>query len=176
VHPAAADPPDRVARISYISRSVSVRSASMDEWSAATRNYPLTVGDHLWTDRGARAELELGSTFVRIAPSTEFSVLNLDDRIAQLRITQGVATLRVRDLADEGVEIDTPNGAVTINQPGFYRIDVDDSGGRTTVTARSGRAGHHDLWGGPHRPRSRRRTTADRRKADARQIHIACAG
>ena len=110
--PAAADPPNRVARISYISGSVSLRSASIDEWSAATRNYPLTVGDHLWTDRGGRAELELGSTFVRIGPLTEFSVLNLDDRMAQLRVTQGTAVLRVRDLLDEGVEIDTPNGAV----------------------------------------------------------------
>jgi len=139
-YPAAADPPDRVARISYISGSVSFRTASTDEWTAATRNYPLTVGDHLWTDRGGRAELELGATFVRLATSTEFSVLDLDDQIAQLRITQGTATLRVRELSNEGIEIDTPNGAVTIDQPGFYRIDVDDSGGRTIVTARSGRA------------------------------------
>ena len=36
--------------------------------------------------------------------------------MTQLRITQGTVTLRVRDLADEGVEIDTPNGAVTIDR------------------------------------------------------------
>src|SRR5260221_6459709 len=120
--PASADPPDRVARISYVSGSVSFRPASMDEWSAATRNYPLTVGDHLWTDRGGRAELELGSIFVRVAPSTEFSVLNLDDRLAQLRVTQGSAIVPVRDLTDQGVAIDTPNGAVTIDQPGLYRV------------------------------------------------------
>src|SRR5258708_31619369 len=79
---AAADPPARVARLSYVSGSVSFRPASEDAWSAATRNYPLTVGDHVWTDRAGRAELELGSMFVRIAPSSEFSVLNLDDRLA----------------------------------------------------------------------------------------------
>src|SRR5260221_1375753 len=77
---AAADPPDRVGRISYVSGAVSFRPASADEWSTATRNFPVTVGDHLWTDRGSRAELGLGSTFVRIAPFSEFSVLNLDDR------------------------------------------------------------------------------------------------
>ena len=48
--------------------------------------------------------------------------------------------MRVRDLADEGVEIDTPSGAVTIDQPGSYRVDVDEWDGRTTVTVRSGRA------------------------------------
>src|SRR6266849_5047918 len=48
---ASADPPGRVARLSYISGSVSIRPASVDAWSAATRNYPLTTGDHMWTDR-----------------------------------------------------------------------------------------------------------------------------
>src|SRR5512141_1354012 len=65
---ASADPPDRVARISYVSGEASFRGASVDQWSPATRNYPLTVGDHLWTDRGGRAELALGSSFIRIAP------------------------------------------------------------------------------------------------------------
>jgi hypothetical protein len=138
--PASADPPDRVARISYLRGSVSFRPASVDEWSAATRNYPLTVGDHLWTERGSRAELELGSTFIRLSPFTEFSLLNLDDRLSQLRVTQGTAAVRVQNRSEEAVEIDTPDGAITILEPGFYRVDVDDSGSRTTVTTRSGRA------------------------------------
>jgi hypothetical protein len=64
VSPAAAlaDPSARVARISFIGGSVSFRPASLDEWSVASLNYPLTVGDHVWTDRGARSELQLGST------------------------------------------------------------------------------------------------------------------
>src|SRR5690242_14859810 len=76
---AAADPPDRVARLSYVSGTVSFRPASVDEWAAATLNYPLTIGDHIWTDRASRSELELGSAFVRLAPESEFSVIDLDD-------------------------------------------------------------------------------------------------
>jgi hypothetical protein len=138
---AVADPPGRVARLSYVSGTVSFRPSSVDEWTNATLNYPLTIGDHMWTDRGGRTELELGSAFVRLAPETEFSVIDLDDRIAQLRITQGAITVRVRSLdPDEAFEIDTPNGAVSLLRPGFYRIDVAESGDASTVTVRSGEA------------------------------------
>jgi hypothetical protein len=138
---ALADPSARVARISFVSGAVSFRPASLEEWSSASLNYPLTIGDHVWTDRGARGELQLGSTVVRIAPLTEFSVLNLDDRTAQLRVTQGAISVRVRAL-DEGdvVEIDTPNGAMSVLRPGLYRVDVDETGNASTVTVRDGEA------------------------------------
>ena len=138
---AAADPPERVARLSYLSGTVSFRPASVDEWTNATLNYPLTIGDHMWTDRGARTELELGVAFVRLAPETEFSVIDLDDHVAQLRITQGTMAVRVRSLeADDAVEIDTPSGAISLLRPGFYRIDVGESGDTSTITVRSGEA------------------------------------
>jgi len=138
---ALADPAGRVARISFIGGSVSFRPASLDDWSVATLNYPLTVGDHVWTDRGARTELQLGSAIVRIAPLSEFSVLNLDDRTAQLRVTQGSISVRVRAMTDRDVvEIDTPNGAVTLLRAGLYRVDVNEAGDASTVTVREGEA------------------------------------
>jgi hypothetical protein len=124
-----------------MSGSVSFRPSSVDEWTAATLNYPLTVGDHMWTDRGSRTELELGSMYVRLAPATEFSVINLDDRLAQLRLTQGTMAVRVRSISpDEAIEIDTPSGAVSLLRPGFYRVDATESGDASTVTVRSGEA------------------------------------
>src|SRR4029453_14058505 len=106
--------------------SVSFRPATVDEWMVATVNYPLTIGDHLWTDRDSKTELDLGSIFIRLAPNTEFSIVNLDDRLAQLRMTQGAATMRVTRLdSEDAIEIDTPIGAVSLFQPGFYRINVD---------------------------------------------------
>src|SRR5664279_3322021 len=56
------DPPSRVVRLNYMSGTVSFRPGSVDEWTAATINYPLYNGDHLWTDRDARTELHVGST------------------------------------------------------------------------------------------------------------------
>jgi hypothetical protein len=138
---ASADPPAQVARVSFVAGPVSFRPASADEWAAATMNYPVTIGDHLWTDTAARTELELGASTVRLAPFTEFSVLNLDAGIAQFRITQGAISVRVRSL-NQGdlVEIDTPEGAVSVLQPGLYRVDVNDAGDVTTVTVRHGDA------------------------------------
>src|SRR5260221_3436913 len=136
---AQADPPGRVARISFISGSVSFRPASIDEWSPATLNYPATIGDHVWLENAARTELEWGATAVRLGPRTEISLLNLDDRSAQVRMTQGVMIVNVRALAqDETIEIDTPNGAVSLLRPGTYRIDVSENGDRSIVTVRHG--------------------------------------
>jgi len=139
--PPAADPPDRVGRISYISGAVSFRPGSVDDWAAATLNYPLTTGDHVWTDAGARAEVSLGSTAARLGSYTAFAFLPLDDHTTQLRLSQGSLQLRVRRLDDEDTfEIDTPNGAVSLLRPGVYRLDVDSSGDTTSVSVRQGEA------------------------------------
>src|SRR5207245_6667391 len=52
---ALADPSARVARISFIGGAVSFRPASLDEWSATTVNYPLTIGDHARHDQEQQA-------------------------------------------------------------------------------------------------------------------------
>jgi hypothetical protein len=136
---ASADPPGRVARVSFVSGSVSFRPATVDDWTGATLNYPMTTGDNLWTDANGRAELQLGSTVARLAANTSLSILNLDDRVAQLRLAQGMLAVSVRQLLpDDAIEIDTPNGAVSLLAPGFYRIDVNLSGDGTTVTVRRG--------------------------------------
>src|SRR5262249_41540292 len=47
----------------------------------------------------------------------------------------------VRALTDQdAVEIDTPNGAVSLLQPGLYRVDVKETGDSSTVTVRQGEA------------------------------------
>jgi hypothetical protein len=138
---AFADPPSRVARISFTTGAVSLRPATLDEWSTASLNYPLTTGDHVWTDARARTELQLDTLVLRVAPSTELSVLNLDDHVAQMRLTQGTVCVRVRavDVGDT-MEIDTPSGAVSLLEPGLYRLDVNDTGDATVITVRQGEA------------------------------------
>ena len=138
---AVADPPERVARISFLSGAASFRTAEATEWTPATLNYPITIGDHVWTDRAGRLELQMGATAVDLDAMTSASVLNLDHHIVQLRVTQGLVIVRVRELAsDESLEIDTPNGAVTPLRPGLYRIDVSPNGDATTLTVRRGDA------------------------------------
>src|SRR5205809_3431993 len=135
------DPPSRVGRLSFVSGSVSFRPGDVDDWVAATVNYPLHDGDHLWTDSDARAEITVGATAFRLAPQSAFGFLALDDQTVQVRLAQGSLNVRVRDLDDdETLEIDTPSGAVSLLRSGVYRVDVDTTGDPTSVTVRSGAA------------------------------------
>src|ERR1700693_5816881 len=75
-----ADPPGRAARLSFLTGTVSFQPGSVEDWVPATLNRPLTTGDRLWTDNGARAELNVGSLAIRLNARTNFSFINLDDR------------------------------------------------------------------------------------------------
>ena len=133
-----ADPPNRVGRLNYLAGTVSFHPESVDEWAPATLNYPLTIGDHLWTDQDGHVEVHVGSTAVRLASNTEISFLNLNDQTIQVRLSTGSLNLRLRHLGPtEEIEVDTPNASVSLLRSGNYRIDVQQNGD-TTVTARTG--------------------------------------
>ncbi|MFM0170479.1 DUF6600 domain-containing protein [Paraburkholderia sediminicola] len=135
------DPPGRVARLNYTAGAVTTEPAGATDWSYAQINRPLTTGDQLWNDQNARSELHIGSTAVRLGPSTSLDLLNLDDNSAQLKVAQGTLSARVRELAPgSSYEIDTPNLALSLDGPGDYRVDVAPDGSSTTVTVRSGGA------------------------------------
>jgi hypothetical protein len=133
------DPPSRVARLGYIQGSVSFQPAGEDEWVEAVPNRPMTTGDKLWADRDSRAEVQLGSATINLAPNTGFSFLNLDDRTTQIQLNAGSLNVRVWYLDRDNVfEIDTPNQAFTVEQPGRYRLDASEDGNYTVVAIRQG--------------------------------------
>src|SRR5664279_2480654 len=136
---AFADPPSRVARLGYLNGEISFSPAGENDWTRAAINRPLTTGDRLWADAGARAEIQVGGAMVRMNAATGASILNLDDRIAQLQLTQGTLNVRVRHLdPDQLFEVDTPNLAFTLRKPGEYRITVDPDGNATSIFVRQG--------------------------------------
>ncbi|TPG47400.1 hypothetical protein EAH75_11080 [Rhodanobacter glycinis] len=137
----SADPPSRVARLSYISGDLGFLPAGAKDWSDASVNRPLTRGDRLSTGRDARAELELGGGTLRMDGQTDFGLLDLNDQLTQIELTQGTLNVTVRHLdAGQSYEIDTPTVALIIDQPGTFRVDIDDNGGGTQVTAFDGGA------------------------------------
>jgi hypothetical protein len=139
--PIEADPPDRAARLAYLKGEVSLQPAGEEEWAPAMLNRPLTTGDKLWTERGARVELQVGQAAVRLDGETGFSILNLDDDTVQMRMTAGTIIVDVRSLEDrEQIEIDTPNLALSLLRPGSYRVEVNDDGDVTTVKIGEGEA------------------------------------
>jgi hypothetical protein len=135
------DPPGRAARLSDVEGSVSLEPAGTQDWTAATLNLPLTTGDRVWTDRNSRAELDLGAAVIRLGSTTGFAFLSLGDATAQMQLTGGTLIVRVRDMAaDQVYEIDTPNLALSLQQPGDYRVEVSERGDVTVVKVSDGAA------------------------------------
>jgi hypothetical protein len=133
------DPPGRVARLGYLEGSVSFQPAGEDDWVGAVPNRPMTTGDKLWADQDSRAEVQIGSAVVRLAPMTGFSFLNLDDNTVQIQLTSGSLSITVRRLEDnDDFEVDTPNLAFTAMQPGHYRVNASEDGTNTVITIREG--------------------------------------
>jgi hypothetical protein len=137
---AGAEPPSRAARLGYITGTVSFSPAGEDDWLRARVNRPLTNGDRLWVDDNARAELQIGGAAIRLGGGTSLTLLNVDDRIVQLQLTEGTLNVRVRSMGrNQAFEVNTPNLAFSITRAGQYRISVDANDDATAVLVRSGR-------------------------------------
>ena len=134
------DPPGRVARLNFFDGDVQFRPAGEDDWVAAVPNRPMVTGDDLWADEDSRAEVHVGSAAIRLGAKTGITFFTLDDRTTQIRLAQGSLILRVRHVDDDDTyEIDTPNIAFSLLQPGEYRVDVSEDGSQTVTTVFHGR-------------------------------------
>ncbi|MFZ0321846.1 MAG: DUF6600 domain-containing protein [Candidatus Sulfotelmatobacter sp.] len=134
------DPSSRVARLDFMEGSVSLQPSSENDWIDAVTNRPLVTGDNLWTDVDSKAEVHIGSTALRLGSKTGITLLEVSDHAAQIRLAQGSLIVKVRHVdAEDSYEIDTPNIAFVVAQPGDYRIDVSEDGSRTDVTVWRGR-------------------------------------
>ena len=133
------DPPGRVGRLSEVTGQVWMFSPSAGEWLAAVRNRPLTSGDRLSTDAGARAEVQIGSTTLRLDSGSELEVLQLDDNRMALQLHSGAVSVRLRqaDTASQ-FELRTAEGRFRAQRTGRYRFDRQD--GTSQVTVLSGQA------------------------------------
>jgi hypothetical protein len=135
----AGDPSARVARLAYIEGTVSVQPSGVDQWSQAETNYPVATGDRIYTDKDGRDELSIGGVVVRMWHVTDLTMTSLNDQLTQLGLAQGTVRLRTFGLdPSQQVEVDTPNGAITVTQPGDIRIDSFEGDGGTQLTVNSG--------------------------------------
>ncbi len=141
--PNSQDPPSRVARVAVLQGNVSLEPAGVDTFSAAELNYPLTVGDRIYVDNSSLSELQTGGLGVRLGNGADLTITSLSDSVAQFGLAQGSIRVVTRDLnAPDGqqavVEIDTPNGAILVEQPGDIRVDSFPQDDTTVVTVTSG--------------------------------------
>jgi len=133
------DPPSRVARLGSLEGTVSIQPAGVNEWSAASANYPVSTGDRVYTDDNGQAELQIGQTVARMWHDTDLSVTNLNDNQTQFGLAQGSLRLRTFSIDPQSqIEVDTPNGALLVTQPGDFRVDAYNGDYGTVVTVNSG--------------------------------------
>ena len=135
----ASDPPARVVRISVLNGNVSAEPGSVNSFSPAEVNQVLTTGDRLYTDPAGEAELQAGGLAVRLGGGTDLTVTAMTDALAQFGLATGSVHLRsVAIDAGTVLELDSPDAAVTVLQPGDVRVDVDPTAHTTTILLNSG--------------------------------------
>jgi hypothetical protein len=127
-----------VVRVAYLSGEVSYsRGDDPDDWQPASLNFPMTLGDRLYTARGSRLELQTEGGAIYLAPDTDLAALNLTYDVKQFSLGMGSASFRIRRIdSGETFEVDTPNAAVTFDRAGEYRIDVDRDGNTRVLVNR----------------------------------------
>ncbi|MGZ5713796.1 MAG: DUF6600 domain-containing protein [Caldimonas sp.] len=131
-----ADPPGRVARLSEVNGQVWLFSPDADEWVGVERNRPLTTGDRVATDNGARAEITLGSTTLRLDSATELEIVQLDDSRYIVHLHSGSVAARLRNnQAIAEFALETDEGSFRAEAVGRYRFDRFEQTSDLTVTS-----------------------------------------
>jgi len=119
------DPPEQAGRLAALSGTVSIQTAGWDGWGQAIPNLPLGPGDRIYTDSDGRAEIQVGQSFVRVGPNSDVTLVDWTPNGVFIGVAQG--SVHIRSLGfwpGQSLEVNTPNGSVTMAQPGEVRLDV----------------------------------------------------
>jgi co-chaperonin GroES (HSP10) len=155
------------ARLDRVDGNVGIARTTDDEqeldWTEATVNTPVTVGDRIYARDYAHASIALdGQNYVRLNPATSLDVLALEDRRTQFALRSGSAVFDVGALpSGELYEVATPCGAVDFKEPGLYQIGMDGGG---IISVLNGLA-RSWVWKGPDHKRVRLRSQAQQHRS-----------
>jgi hypothetical protein len=145
---ALAQVPARVGRIALSQGNVTIAGEVGQASDAALLNYPVTSHNTLTTARGARTEVRIGSTSIRLDGDSSLEVDELDDDNLRLRLNYGSASVRIVDASVlAGFELSTPQALLRMREPGRMRVDAERARDTTSVTVFDG-VGLIDAAGG----------------------------
>src|SRR5689334_689617 len=152
----AQEPPARVGRISYLEGPASVYQDPDSGWQEALLNIPLTSENSVWTDLGARAEVQVSGSALRLSSMTQLDISRLDDTELDATVAAGTVSLRVRYLQQgDRYELSTPSAGFAIVRDGVYRIEYVRESDESRFSVVSGYARMHgeggDITLGPGR-------------------------
>jgi hypothetical protein len=137
----ADDPPARVGRVALAQGQVSISSNVGAPWANVQVNWPVTSQNTITTAPGARTELRIGSTSVRLDGGSALEVSDLDDDYLHLRLHYGSVSVRVvnTDVLG-GFELATPQARVRMLRPGRIRVDAERAPDTSMVQVFDGEA------------------------------------
>ena len=136
-HPDEAGPTP--PRLSFTDGQVSFsRGEGAQDWTPAHVNMPLSPGDRIETGSPGNFEIQIGDrAFACGWANTRIVFENLKPDYLHLKVTQAILHwICARWNPDRQTEVLTPNATFTIEQAGFYRVNV--AGERTAFVIRRG--------------------------------------
>ena len=135
------DPPARVGRLAGLTGAVSFHTADQEQWATAVPNMPVTTGDAVWTEPGARASLDIGPNRLTLDAGTELTLTTLGDHALQAAQPQGSTYLHLT-LVPPGdtYAVQTGRALVGIAGPGRYEVTAGDATHPTLVSVVQGAA------------------------------------
>jgi hypothetical protein len=134
-------------RVGFLNGSVSFWRPGADAWSPAAVNLPLAPGDVLMAGAGGTVEIQTGpQSFLRGSEGAQIALDRQEAGLVQYRLTGGYVALDRRDGAGLRIALAAPGLAVTVDEPGYYRLIVAPD--RTTVAVHDGGQLHAALADG----------------------------
>ena len=136
---ALADAPTRVGRIALTQGQVGISADVGEESNTALINWPVTSHNQITTARGARTEVRVGSTAIRLDGDSALEIVELDDDSLRLHLHYGSVSVRVRNPdVLPGFELSTPQGRVRLQEPGRVRVDAERAPDTSVVSVFDG--------------------------------------
>ena len=135
----ADDPPAQVGRIALTQGQVSISAGQGEGASTALVNWPVTSSNTVTTAPGARTELRVGSSAIRLDGDSSLDVIQLDDDNLRLRLHYGSVSVRiVNPEALAGFALSTPQGRVLLQEPGRLRVDAEREADTSSINVFEG--------------------------------------
>jgi hypothetical protein len=160
---AAQDIPGRVGRLAWTEGQVALYQDPDRGWDEAYVNSPLTSRNSVWTEAGARAEVQVGATALRLDSASQLDISRLDDATLDATLEQGEMAVRIRHFGSgDVVRLSTPQASFVLQGAGRYRIESDPDSGESRIAVFAGAArlegGNASagagqsivVWGGDH--------------------------
>src|SRR6185312_9122791 len=117
-------------------------------WQEALLNTPLTSENSVWTDRSARAEVQVSASAIRLSSMTQLDISRLDDNDLDATVADGRVSMRVRyKQPDERYTLSTPSAGFEITADGLYRLEYDAQSDESRFTVLAGHARMHSEGG-----------------------------